>query len=53
MSMKIEVSVSLGLVGCKVKQVIEIEETHTEEEVENIAREIMFSMIEWNWKEIE
>ena len=46
----LEVYVSVGLVGCRRSETIEVEDDATEEEIEEVARETMFSMIEWGWK---
>ena len=49
----IVVTVSIGLVGCKKKQEIEVEDDTPDDEIEELAREEMFSMIEWGWGEKE
>ena len=48
--MKIKVGVSMGLSGCKIEDVIEVEDNATAEEVEEAAREWTFNHIEW-WYE--
>jgi hypothetical protein len=51
--MKIKVYVSTNKINSKCERIIEIEEPRSsEEEIEQIARETMFEMIEWNWEEI-
>jgi hypothetical protein len=51
--MKIEVSVSTRVVGSRVKEIIELPDDTPEDEIEEYARETMFEMIEWNWRETE
>lgn len=48
--MIIKVSVSTGLVGSKVYEEFEIEDDATEDEIEKIARETMFNLINWSWE---
>jgi hypothetical protein len=59
---KFEAYVTMGLVGCKRTEEfevddIELEECETKEGREKLisdyAREIVFNMIEWDWKEAE
>ncbi len=45
--MKVTVVVSLGLNGCRREATIEIADGTPEAEVEDIARDAMFEMIEW------
>lgn len=45
----IKVSVSLGLVGCRKESTIEVEDDCDRDEIEQMAREEMFTMIEWGW----
>lgn len=39
-------------VGSKCKETIEVEDDCTEEEIEELAREVMFNMIEWGYEEV-
>lgn len=47
----ITVSVSMGLVGCKRSEDIEVEDDATEDDIDAQAREVMFSLIDWTWEE--
>lgn len=44
------VNVSMGRVGCHKEESFEVEADCSEKELEEIAKEAMFSMIEWGWK---
>lgn len=46
---KLVVYVSLGLVGCKQSCEIEVDDDTSETEVEEIAKEAMFELIEWGY----
>lgn len=48
--MKITVTVSIGLVGCKKTSVIEVEDGSDDEAIEESAKDEMFNMIEWGWR---
>lgn len=43
------VKVSTGMVGCQRQDSFEVEDDTTEEEVEDMAREVMFNMINWTY----
>lgn len=45
----IRVTVSLGLVGCRRSETIEVEDDCSEDEIEEMARDTMYSLIEWGW----
>lgn len=47
--MKIKVYVSTNKIGSECSTTFDIEDDASEEEIEEIAREEMFNMIEWNW----
>ena len=51
--MKVEVIVSLNLVGCERRTTIEVEEGTPDAEIEEVAKDAMFEMIEWTWKRVE
>ena len=57
--MKIEYTVSIGLVGCKQKGTIDLSEycddfDLDEDAINDIVYDhVMTSVVEWNWKEIE
>lgn len=51
--MKIIVTVSMGLVGCKKESEIEVDDDLGDDDIEEIAREEMFTMIEWGWSKKE
>ena len=50
---KIKVYADSGYVGCKVEDFIEVEDTATEEEIEEIAREAINELIDIGWYEVE
>lgn len=51
---KIKIWVSTGYVGASKEEVFEVEDDATDEEINDIALEILFgSMIDFNWHEIE
>jgi hypothetical protein len=51
--MKIKVSVSVGLVGCKRQTEFEIPDDEaagmSDSDIDDLAKNEMFNMIEWNW----
>ena len=49
----IVVSVSTGYVGAKREIEFSVEDDATEEEIEEMAKEAMFSLIDWNFWEKE
>jgi hypothetical protein len=50
----IEITVSLGLVGCKRTTTIEVDEDATEDEIEELARDAMLDgLIEWSWRPVD
>lgn len=51
MKRRIVVSVSTNIVGSETSQTLEIESDMTEDEIDDLARDTMFEMIEWGWKE--
>lgn len=48
---QITVYLDIGLVGCKREKTIEIEDDTPDDEIEEIAQETMFNMMEWGWYE--
>lgn len=46
---RVTVRVSTNRVGSECKDSFEVEDDATEEEIEEMAKDAMFSMIEWNW----
>ena len=50
---RIRVSVETNKVGSRCETVIEVEDTATEKQIEEDARDAMFNMIEWNFRELE
>jgi hypothetical protein len=48
--MKIKVTVSTRKVGSQCERTFEIEDDLTDDEIEQIAQEAMWNMVEWNWK---
>lgn len=51
--MRIEVSVELGLSGCKDSVVIEVADDATDEDIQEEAEEALFNLIEWGWSKEE
>jgi hypothetical protein len=51
MARKIIVSVSTGFVGCRKEEEIEVDDDATDEQIDEEARDVMLSMIEWNWRD--
>lgn len=49
----VEVHVSVGLVGCDRTGTFQVEGATTEDEIEELARDAMFEMIEWSWRVVE
>jgi hypothetical protein len=47
---QIEVSVQTDRICSKVSTVIEVEDDLSEDEIDNLAQEAMFGLIEWTWK---
>jgi hypothetical protein len=47
---KFKGSVRLGLVGCVREFEFEVEDDVTDEEIEQIAREVAFEYIDWNYE---
>jgi hypothetical protein len=54
---KFEVHVSVGLVGCDKKDIVEIPDEELaqmdEKLIEDVMRDAMFQMIDWNYHRIE
>jgi len=46
----ITVYVELGLVGCRRESTIEVDDDAMDDEIEEMARDEMFNMIEWGWR---
>lgn len=46
----IEVSVSIGLIGCTRTTEFEVDDDIPEEQIETYAMECMYEMVDWNWK---
>jgi len=51
--MKIKVCVMTRKVGSMCEDEFEIDDHATEEEIDKIAQELMWEMIDWNWKRID
>lgn len=51
--MQIKVTLSNGLAGCTVKDVIEIEDGATDEQIEAEVREWALERAEWSWEHID
>ena len=50
---RIKVYVTIGLVGCRREVELDIEDDMTDDEIEELARDTMFEIIEWGWKRVE
>lgn len=48
-----QLTVSNGLVGCKVTRQFEVEDDATDQDIEEAGRDAMFEVIEWNYNEID
>lgn len=46
---KVKVWVSTKKVGSRCDDSFEIEDNATEEEIEELAEEVMWEMVDWNW----
>ena len=49
----IEVTVTSGFVGCRKTESFEVDDDVSDEEIEEMAQEVMFNMIEWSWHEVK
>lgn len=47
---RLTVSVSIGLVGCKRERTIEVEDDLSDDDLDAIALDVMYELVEWNWK---
>jgi hypothetical protein len=47
----IKVYASVGLVGCKVSTDIKVEDDASEEEINDLAFEVLFELVNWGWEE--
>lgn len=43
----------MGLVGCKRQEIIDVDDDATDEEIDEIAKDWLFSSVEWSWKKVE
>jgi hypothetical protein len=50
---KIEIKVSTNVVGSERKKIIEVDDDSTENQIEEIANETMWEMIDFSWRIIE
>ena len=49
---KIRVAISMGYVGCQVEEVIEVEDDATEDEIQELALDILHEKVELNYFEV-
>ena len=49
---KIQVSVSTRKVGSKTETTIDVDDDAPESEIDEMAREAMFELINWDWREV-
>lgn len=45
--------ISMSLVGCRLPFEFEVDDETTDEEVEQIAREVALELIDWNFDEVK
>lgn len=50
---KIQVYAMTNRVGSKVTTIIEVMDNATDDEIEEMAREAMFELVEWGFHEVE
>jgi hypothetical protein len=50
---EIKVYVAMGLVGCRRERTITVDADMTDDEIEDVARDTMFDIIEWGWCPVE
>lgn len=50
---KIKVWLNTGFAGCVHENEFEVDDDATEEEIEEMAKEIAFNDIDWGWSESE
>ncbi len=50
---KIEVYVTTGLVGSKKTEVIEVDDDMSDDDIDKVAQECMFQMIDWSWHDAD
>ncbi len=48
---QITVYLNVGLSGCKRTETLEVDDDLSDEEIEEVARDVMFNMMEWGWYE--
>jgi len=51
--MKIKVTVGTKKIGSECDRIIDVDDDATEEEIEQIAQETMWELIEFGWKRIQ
>lgn len=51
--MKIKVIVSIGLVGRRREIEFDVDDDSTDDELEEIAKEAMFEVVQWHWERSE
>jgi hypothetical protein len=59
--MKVELTVSIGLVGCKRSRIFDVPDEDVEglskderaAVIDEIAQDKLWSLVSWNWKEVE
>jgi hypothetical protein len=49
-TMKITLHVSIGLSGCTRTKTFEVADDCSDDEIDEIAREAMFELVQWHWK---
>ena len=50
---RIEVYVSTGKVGSRCSEVIEVEDDMSDDEIDEQAKDAMFNLIEWSWRDAD
>jgi hypothetical protein len=45
----ITIEVSMGLVGCRKTATLDVEADATDEQIDEMARDVLHELIEWSW----
>lgn len=51
--MKVKAYVTMGLVGCKREEILDLDDDLSDEDIDESVKEWMFNVIEWSWKKQE
>jgi len=50
---RIKVVLSIGYVGCELEEEFEVEDNATEEEIAEMAQELIFDRVDWSYWELK